>query len=111
MTRKVLTDYGVKVDYADDRAGLPVLFAFAGAQGGVASPPQDLWPVNWKIFTRPGLHNGRLSKNGRARRQPGGDERREPGLPSILAKYQTEFFGSHQFASFNSALFFEFCDC
>ena len=50
-------------------------------------------------------------KNGRARRQPGGDDRGQPGLPSILAKYHTEFFGGHQFASFNSALFFEFCDC
>ena len=70
---------------------------------------EDLWPVNWKIFTRRGLHSDRL--------------RKWTGTPASLEQmiaasqdYQafvlnTEFFRRHKFAPCNGALFFQFRDC
>ena len=72
---------------------------------------EDLWPVNWKIFTRRGLHSDRLRKwTG----TPASLEQMiaaSQDYQAFVLKYHTEFFRRHKFAPCNGALFFQFRDC
>ena len=72
---------------------------------------EDLWPVNWKVFTRRGLHSDRLRKwTG----EPASLEQMiaaSQDYQAFVLKYHTEFFRRHKFAPCNGALFFQFRDC
>ena len=69
---------------------------------------EDLWPVNWKIFTRRGLHSDRLRK---WTSEPASLEQviaASQDYQAFVLKYHAEFFRRHKFAPCNGALFFQF---
>ena len=69
---------------------------------------EDLWPVNWKIFARRGLHSDRLRK---WTSEPASLEQMiadSQDYQAFVLKYHTEFFRRHKFAPCNGAPFFQF---
>ena len=69
---------------------------------------EDLWPVNWKIFTRRGLHSDRLRK---WTSEPASLEQviaASRDYQAFVLKFHAEFFRRHKFAPCNGALFFQF---
>ena len=69
---------------------------------------EDLWSVNWKIFTRRGLHSDRLRK---WTSEPASLEQMiaaSQDSQAFVLKYHTEFFRRHKFAPCNGAPFFQF---
>ena len=103
IKRKELLEFVSEYGTADSLPELDSLRKFI--------PEQDLWPVNWKIFTRRGLHSDRLRKwTG----EPASLEQMiaaSQDYQAFVLKYHTEFFRRHKFAPCNGALFFQFRDC
>ena len=67
--------------------------------------------MNWKIFTRRGLHSDRLRK---WTSEPASLEQviaASQDYQAFVLKFHAEFFRRHKFAPCNGALFFQFRDC
>ena len=103
IKRKELLEFVSEYGTADSLPELDSLRKFIAEE--------DLWPVNWKIFTRRGLHSDRLRKwTG----TPASLEQMiaaSQDYQAFVLKYHTEFFRRHKFAPCNGALFFQFRDC
>ena len=103
IKRKELLEFVSEYGTADSLTELDSLRKFIAEE--------DLWPVNWKIFTRRGLHSDRLRKwTG----TPASLEQMiaaSQDYQAFVLKYHTEFFRRHKFAPCNGALFFQFRDC
>ena len=103
IKRKELLEFVSEYGTADSLTELDSLRKFIAEE--------DLWPVNWKIFTRRGLHSDRLRKwTG----EPASLEQMiaaSQDYQAFVLKYHTEFFRRHKFAPCNGALFFQFRDC
>ena len=103
IKRKELLEFVSEYGTADSLPELDSLRRFIAEE--------DLWPVNWKVFTRRGLHSDRLRKwTG----EPASLEQMiaaSQDYQAFVLKYHTEFFRRHKFAPCNGALFFQFRDC
>ena len=102
IKRKELLEFVSEYGTADSLPELDSLRKFIAEE--------DLWPVNWKIFTRRGLHSDRLRK---WTVEPASLEQMiaaSQDYQAFVLKYHTEFFRRHKFAPCNGALFFQFRD-
>ena len=103
IKRKELLEFVSEYGTADSLPELDSLRRFIAEE--------DLWPVNWKVFTRRGLHSDRLRKwTG----EPASLQQMiaaSQDYQAFVLKYHTEFFRRHKFAPCNGALFFQFRDC